>query len=57
MLSTLREVSLSHLVSQRKRNGLTMVEKEKQAPKTVALENNTLILLEEVSYHSKHTLV
>ena len=51
MLSTLREVSLSHLVSQRKRNGLTMVEREKQAPKTVALENNTLILLEEVSCH------
>ena len=48
MLSTLREVTLSHLVAQRKRNGLAVMEGEPKAPQTVSLENNTLILLDEV---------
>lgn len=49
MLSTLREATLSHLVAQRKRNGLTVVKSGQNCPQTVSLENNTLILLEEVS--------
>ena len=48
MLSTLREVTLSHLVAQRK-NGLSCVKNgDKKLPQMVSLESNTLILLEEV---------
>ena len=49
MLSTLREVTLSHQVAQQKRNGLTVLEREQKVPQMVSLESNTLILLEEVS--------
>ena len=52
MLSTLREVTLSHQVAQRKRNGLTVLERDQKEPQTVSLESNTLILLEEVSARS-----
>ena len=47
VLASLREVTLSHLVAQRKRNGLNHVVGDKQ--QAVALEINTLILLEDVS--------
>ena len=47
VLASLREVTLSHLVAQRKRNGLTHLHGDKQ--QAVALETNTLILLEDVS--------
>ena len=47
VLASLREVTLSHLVAQRKRNGLNHVVGDKQ--QAVALETNTLILLEDVS--------
>lgn len=47
VLASLREVTLSHLVAQRKRNGLNHVLGNKQ--QAVALETNTLVLLEDVS--------
>lgn len=47
VLASLREVTLSHLVAQRRRNGLNHLHGDKQ--QAVALESNTLILLEDVS--------
>lgn len=49
MLSTLREVTLSHLVAQRKKSRLLCVQDEEDnRPQAISLESNTLILLEEV---------
>ena len=47
VLASLREVTLSHLVTQRKRNGFTSLHGNQQ--QAIALDTNTLILLEDVN--------